>query len=189
MAILELRYIPDPVLRSEAAPVSDFNSKLDKFLDDMFETMIVARGMGLAAPQVGDSRRIAVIEASLELFKKPTITSSAGIAPEEHLHQGRLEIINPVITKGGKKVSSDEGCLSIPDYHDSVSRHYDVTITALDRHGREFTLAAEDILSFCIQHEIDHLNGILFTDHLSRLKKTLFRRWCEKHMPEAVGER
>jgi peptide deformylase len=189
MAVLPLRYIPDPVLRSDASTVSEFNSKLHKFLDDMFETMIVSRGMGLAAPQVGDSRRIAVIEASLELFERPIITSTCGIQPDEHLHQGRLEIINPVITKGGKKVSSEEGCLSIPDYHDTISRHYDVTITALDRHGREFTLVAEDVLSFCIQHEIDHLNGILFTDHLSRLKKTLFRRWCEKHMPEAVGER
>jgi peptide deformylase len=153
----------------------------------MFETMIVSRGMGLAAPQVGDTRSIAVIEASLEIFKNPVITSGSGIEPLQHLHQGRLEIINPVIKQGGKKVSSEEGCLSIPDYHDTISRHYDVTITAQDRHGREFTLAAEDILAFCIQHEIDHLNGILFTDHLSRLKKTLFRRWCEKHMPEALS--
>jgi peptide deformylase len=154
----------------------------------MYETMIISRGMGLAAPQVGVSERIAVIEASLDVFERPVITSESGVPPEEHLHKGILEIINPTILTGGKKVSSEEGCLSIPDYHDTISRHYDIKITAFDRHGRQFSLAAEDVLSFCIQHEIDHLHGVLFTDHLSRLKKTLFNRWCSKHMPEALGE-
>ncbi len=187
MAVLPLRYIPDPVLRADAAVVTEFGKRLHTFLDNMYETMIASRGMGLAAPQVGVSERIAVIEAALEVFERPQITSESGIDPEQHLHNGILEIINPTIINGGKKVSSEEGCLSIPDYHDTILRHYNVTIKAFDRHGRAFTLSAEDVLSFCIQHEIDHLHGVLFTDHLSRLKKTLFNRWCAKHMPEAVS--
>jgi peptide deformylase len=90
-------------------------------------------------------------------------------------------MINPVRIKEGKMVSSDEGCLSIPDYRDSIKRHETVTITAHDRYGNAFQCEAEALTAFCIQHEMDHLDGILFTDHLSRLKTQLFKRWCVKN--------
>jgi peptide deformylase len=116
----------------------------------------------------------------------PEIEPAAGCKPEDHLHAQRLELINPIVSDGGKIVSSEEGCLSIPDYRDSIKRHETVRVTTMDRHGRLFKLKAIGLLAFCIQHEVDHLNGVLFTDHLSRLKKQLFNRWYLKHLaPQA----
>ena len=106
-------------------------------------------------------------------------------SPEAHLHRGRLELINPeIIERSARIVSSEEGCLSIPDYRDTIKRHEGVTVQAQDRLGRLYKVAAIELLAFALQHEIDHLHGTLFVDHLSRLKKVLFRKWCAKNNVE-----
>jgi peptide deformylase len=182
MALLEIRIAPDPALRSSTKAVTSFDDALHRFLDDMFETMLANNGIGLAAPQVGVLDQVAIIDVSSEYIEKPAITTSFSIDPTEHLHKERLELINPVITGGVNKVSSDEGCLSIPEYRDSISRFETVTVEAHDRHGRPFSLKATELLAFAVQHEVDHLHGVLFTDHLSRLKKTLFKKWAQKNL-------
>jgi len=185
MPVLEIKIAPHPVLREKTSEVAVFDTKLHTLLDDMFETMLAANGIGLAAPQIGISQQIAIIDVSGDYVERPLITSGTDIAPEQHLHKERLELINPEIVNGGAKVSSEEGCLSIPDYRDSISRHESVTVKARDRHGRPFQLSATELLAFAIQHEVDHLNGILFVDHLSRLKKTFFRKWAVKNLGSA----
>ena len=180
MAILDLKIIPDPILRVTTSDVTTFDSALQTFLDDMYETMVASNGIGLAAPQVGSSRRVAIMDLSIEGLTPPTITSLSDKDPATHIHHQRLEMINAKLVSSGPSVSSDEGCLSIPDYRDSIKRFGSVTITSQDRFGNLFRVEAEELVAFCIQHEMDHLDGILFVDHLSRLKKQLFRRWCTK---------
>ena len=182
MAILPISTIPDSVLRAPTVEVDKFDSELHTFLDDMYETMVAAHGLGLAAPQVGVSKKIAIIDLTVDGIGEPEISSSAGLPPLSHTHKGRLELINPKVVHGGKKVSSDEGCLSIPDFRDSIQRHLDVKVEAWDREGRQFSVSGVELLAFALQHEIDHLNGILFTDHLSRLKKQFFIKWCNKNI-------
>lgn len=181
MAILDLKIIPDPILRVVTTDVGTFDAKLHRFLDDMYETMVSSNGIGLAAPQVGSSQRIAIMDLSLEGVPPPKITSLSDRDPATHIHNQRLEMINAKLVSSGSSVSSDEGCLSIPDYRDSIKRFETVTITSHDRHGNLFQVEAEELTAFCIQHEMDHLDGVLFVDHLSRLKKQLFRRWCTKN--------
>lgn len=168
MALLNIHVYPDPILKQPAEKVTEFGEDLGKLLDNMYQTMISAAGIGLAAPQVGISRRIAVIDVSEE-------------------RDQRLEIINPVITEVAGKIPSEEGCLSIPGYRDTIKRSEIVTITAQDRSGEQFEIKADGLLAICLQHEIDHLDGILFTDHLSRLKRELFKRWHRKQ--SAASER
>jgi peptide deformylase len=181
MAILDVKIIPDPILREKTVKVEVFDAKLHTFLDDMYETMVAAVGIGLAAPQVGSTQRVAIMDLTIEGVPYPTITSLSGKDPSSHVHQGRLELINPILVSKGAATTSDEGCLSIPDFRDSIKRPGTVVITAHDRHGHEYKVEAEDLPAFCIQHEMDHLDGILFVDHLSRLKMQLFRRWCTKN--------
>jgi len=182
MAILDVKFIPDPILRAKAKAVDSFDSKLHTLLDSMYETMIHANGLGLAAPQVAHSVQVAIIDVTLEYMPRPVITSLSGHTPESHIHEGRLEVINPEITATSPKlVSSEEGCLSIPEFRDTIKRHDMVTVRASDRHGRAFSVEAQELLAFALQHEIDHLHGVLFVDHLSRLKKVLFRKWCIKN--------
>lgn len=182
MTVLEIVTIPSEILRAPCADVTVFDAALHGFLDDMYESMVANNGIGLAAPQVAVSKRVAIVDISSDYIEQPAISSQASVPPQEHTHKQRLELINPRIISGTDKVPSDEGCLSIPDYRDSISRSYSVTVEALDRHGRPFSFEAEELLSFAVQHEIDHLNGILFTDHLSRLKKTLFKKWLIKNL-------
>jgi peptide deformylase len=182
MAVLDIKIIPDPILRSPTKEVGTFDARLHKFLEDMYETMVSAHGLGLAAPQIGEASKVAIIDLTVDEIGVPAIVSSSNCVPEEHIFKGRLELINATILEGGKKVSSDEGCLSIPEYRDSILRHNTVTASAVDRHGRKYTVQGSGLLAFAMQHEIDHLNGILFTDHLSRLKKQLFQRWCVKNI-------
>lgn len=161
MAKLEIYKYPNPVLKQVTNNVTEFNSALHKFLDDMSETMYVANGVGLAAPQVGDLRRITVIDVSDE-------------------RKNLIEFINPQITHREGATTHEEGCLSIPDYREHVDRNAIVHVSAVDRHGKAFEVQAEGLLAICLQHEIDHLDGILFIDRLSRLKKEIFRRWYKK---------
>lgn len=165
MTLLNIRIYPDPILKEEAAEVSDFDSKLSKLLDDMYDTMLAADGIGLAAPQIGISKKIAVIDISED-------------------RDQRLELINPKIVWQDGQVPSEEGCLSIPQYRDKIKRFKEIKIEAHDRKGAKFELQSDGLLAICMQHEIDHLHGILFVDHLSRLKRELFKRWSKRNLEE-----
>ena len=164
MAVLDIVFYPDPRLKEVCEPVTEFNSELHTLLDDMFDTMYEAEGIGLAAPQIGVLKQITVIDVSPDGSQK-------------------LELINPEIIDSSGNDSEEEGCLSIPGYREKVSRPATVTVRAQDRNGDEYTINAGDILSVCMQHEIDHLNGVLFIDRISRLKRELFKRWYKKNGP------
>lgn len=182
MAIREIMIAPHVALRSPTATVTEFGVTLHSFLDDMFDTMLANNGIGLAAPQVGVLDRVAIIDLSGDYMPQPEITSAVSAPPSDHVFNGRLELINPEIVQSESKVTSEEGCLSIPDYRDSIHRFNRVVVKAQDRQGRAFTASANELLAFAVQHEVDHLNGILFVDHLSRLKKSLFRKWAAKNL-------
>lgn len=161
MAILDILTFPDPRLRRKALPVERVDDDIRRLLDDMLETMYAAPGIGLAATQVNVNRRVIVIDIS-ESKDEP------------------LYLINPVILSRDGIEEMDEGCLSVPGFFESVTRAERVSIQALDRDGNPFRLDADGLLAVCIQHEIDHLDGKLFVDHLSLLKRQRIRRKLEK---------
>lgn len=185
MTILDIVLAPNPTLRSMCEPVADFSQELHHLLDAMYESMMANNGIGLAAPQIGICKQVAIIDISSDYIEQPMAVPPAMQLASEHIHKQRLELINPRIISGIKKTPSEEGCLSIPDYRDTITRFYTVTVEACDRHGRPFCFVANELLSFAVQHEVDHLGGILFVDHLSRLKTTLFRKWAIKHLGTA----
>lgn len=153
----------DPILEKPCEPVKDFGAEFQDLVDGMFETMWAAKGVGLAAPQVGVSQRLTVIDCS------------AGENEAE-----RLVLVNPeIVAKDGTQVG-EEGCLSIPGFREDVSRAMKTTVKALDRHGNPIEITGEELLSRAMQHEIDHLNGVLFLSHLSPLKRDLIRRKIKK---------
>ena len=194
MTILPIKVYPDEVLREKCAPVTEFDGDLRTLVADMFATMYDAKGIGLAASQVGILKRVAVIDIPEDdepLEHSPDTEDPArrddpaqrdeklGIAASNSdgsLDHGRYVLVNPRLSKVRGRTSSEEGCLSIPDYRDVVKRHDALTLDAFDEHGKAFQLEASGLLAICIQHECDHLDGILFVDHLSRLKRELFRQ-------------
>lgn len=145
MAIRLIVKDPDPVLREKALTVTKFNANLHKLLDDMAETMYDAPGVGLAAPQVGILKRVIVMDCGEE-------------------HGGLIELVNPEIVASSGEQIGPEGCLSIPGLQGDVKRPMNVTVRAQDRHGHEIVVEGTELLARCIMHEIDHLNGVLFTD-------------------------
>lgn len=162
MAILDILEFPDPRLRTRAKPISELGEHHRRLIDDMFETMYEAPGIGLAATQVNVHERLLVLDIS-EDRDQP------------------LVFINPEVTVLDPETGEyDEGCLSVPGFYETVSRPRRVRIEALDRDGKAFTLEAEGLLAICIQHEIDHLDGKLFVDYLSALKRTRIRKKLEK---------
>ena len=161
MAIRKILYLPDDRLRKVAKPVEVFDDQLQTLIDDMFDTMYHARGVGLAAPQIGISLRLSVID----------------IVGDK---QDQLVIINPEIVSSQGEKEYEEGCLSVPGAYDTVVRAAKVTVKALDRHGQPFEVTGEDLFAECLQHEIDHLNGKLFVDLLSPVKKLMARRKLDK---------
>lgn len=169
MARLEILHFPDPRLRRRAQPVVTVDARLLHTLDDMFETMYAAPGIGLAATQVGIPLRMAVVDVS------------------EEKNEPRV-FINPELVSQEGGCDSEEGCLSVPGYFDTVERAEKVRVRALDREGNPFELDAEGLLAICIQHEIDHLNGRLFIDYLSDLKRRRVRRQLEKARREGRSE-
>jgi len=161
--IWEVVKYPDPVLAVPGEKVTEFGPELAHFVDEMFETMYAAQGIGLAAPQIAVSKRITVIDTS---FKE---------RPED-----KLTLINPeIIEREGKQVE-EEGCLSLPEIREKVQRAAWVKVRAQDVNGQFFEVEGEELLSRALQHEIDHLHGILFIDHLSRLKRDLVKRRIKK---------
>lgn len=150
---------PDPFLKKKAAAVAVINDSVRTLVQDMVETMYHAPGVGLAAPQVGVGQRVIVID--LTVGEEP----------------GNLIVaINPVIVHAEGESYEEEGCLSVPDYAANVRRHARVVVKAFDLEGNEFTAKAEGLLAIAFQHEIDHLDGILYVDHLSTLKKGMFKK-------------
>jgi peptide deformylase len=150
MSVLDIRVLGDPVLRQATTPVVEMTDDLRRLIRDMFDTMHHARGIGLAAPQVGRTERLAVVEVD----------------------EDRLVLINPdVVTRAGK-AKGEEGCLSIPDIYADVERPDTVTVRARDESFAPFEIEATGLLARCLQHEIDHLDGKLFLDYLSVLKRT-----------------
>ena len=160
----------DPVLETEGEDVKDFGTpELRKFVDDMFESMYAAKGVGLAAPQVGVSRKITVIDISGGL------KDEEGVLPPE-----KIVLINPkIIHKEGKQIG-EEGCLSIPGFREQVRRAQKVTVRAQNVEGEWFERSGEDLLARAMQHEIDHLHGVLFISHISPLKRDLIKRKIKK---------
>ena len=166
MARLQILHYPDPRLRRRAEPVGTVDDRIRRLIDDMFETMYDAPGIGLAAPQVDVSKRVVTIDLSKD-------------------RSGQLCLVDPEIRWIGGEMEVDEGCLSVPDIFDVVKRAEMIRVTATDRDGQSREIEAEGLLAACIQHEIDHLDGRLFVDHLSRLKQRRIRKRAEKLLRRA----
>ncbi|KAA3511192.1 peptide deformylase [Agrobacterium rosae] len=157
MTIKPLIILPDPLLRQQSKPIEQVDAEITRLADDMLDTMYDAPGIGLAAIQIGVPRRMLVIDISREdEDRKPVV------------------FINPEILKVSDDVSTyEEGCLSIPDYYAEVERPASLTVGYIDRDGKKQTVEADGLLATCLQHEMDHLNGVLFIDHISRLKRDM----------------
>lgn len=156
MAILDIRVLGDPILRQRTQPVATITDEIKQLVQDMFDTMYAAEGMGLAAPQVGRSERLAIMEVD-------------GV---------RYTMINPEIVAHNGSEKKEEGCLSIPEMVGLVERPFSVTLRSLDIDGNEYELEATGLLARCIQHELDHLDGKLYIDYLSVFKrKSLLKQW------------
>ena len=157
MALLELRFEPDPILREKAKRIKTFDAKLRKLVEDMFETMNAANGVGLAAPQIGQSIRVLVAEYVPE--------------DKEDGTGFKVALCNPEIVKASEEMESDfEGCLSIPGWVGEVPRHVSIVVKAQTPEGKEMRIKAEHYYARVLQHEIDHLNGVLFTDRVVDIK-------------------
>jgi peptide deformylase len=154
---------PHPVLMQKGAPVTEFNAELEQLVEEMFDSMYAAQGIGLAAPQIGISRQITVIDVSFN--ENPA---------------DKIVLINPEIIEREGSLHEEEGCLSLPDINEKVKRAARVKVRAQNAKGEFFEIDGEDLLSRAFQHEIDHLHGVLFIDHLSRLKRDLILRRIKK---------
>ena len=161
MSILDIRVLGDPILRQETKLVAEVTDDIRRLIDDMFETMHAAKGIGLAAPQVGRSERIAVVD--VEGGKQP------------------IALVNPeIVASGTETAKSEEGCLSIPDVFGDVVRPATVVVRAQDREGKPIEIQGAELLARCMQHEIDHLHGKLFIDYLSVLKRrSALAKWSK----------
>ena len=167
MANLTILHFPDERLRTVAKPVEQVDDELRSLIDDMFETMYDAPGIGLAATQVNFHKRLVVIDVSEEKDKP-------------------LVLINPEILEKDGEEERDEGCLSVPGIYERVQRADRIKVRALDRNGETFELEADGLLAVCIQHEIDHLDGKLFVDYLSNLKRQRIRKKLEKQLRQTM---
>ena len=166
MALLSILRYPDPRLHKVAQPVQAFDARLQQTIDDMFETMYDAKGIGLAATQIDVHERLIVIDVSEERDQP-------------------LVLINPEITWASEvRVKGDEGCLSVPGIYDGVERATAVKVKALDRHGKDQTIEATELLAICIQHEMDHLMGKVFVEYLSPLKQGRIKTKLAKALRE-----
>lgn len=170
MAILEILEFPDPRLRKRAVPVERIDAALSTLIDDMFETMYAAPGIGLAATQIDVHQRILVADVSTE-------------------KNAPVVLINPEILEMDGVAVTEEGCLSVPGFFDEVRRASEIRVRFLDRHGEPREEAFDGLLAVCVQHEIDHLNGKLFVDYLSEAKRQRIRKRLEKERRQQPGRR
>jgi len=179
MSVLGVRIYGDPVLRQKAAPIAEVNDELRALISDMRETMKAYSGVGLAANQVGVAKRVLVVDVPLDDEKR-----------------AQLALVNPKITKRAGSETGEEGCLSIPGIWEDVTRARSIRLEALDEEGRAVEVEAEGYLARALQHEVDHLDGVLFVDRLSALKRQFLRKTLEAlargevpegHHPPAAG--
>lgn len=177
MAILKINTYPDAVLKQKALPVTTFDAKLAQLAQDMLETMYDAPGVGLAANQVGVLQRILVIDVDYEIDAKE---GEEDPALRQYKNKNPKVIVNPVIGKKAGSILFKEGCLSVPGFYEEVKRSKTLDLQYQDLKGQPQRLAAEGFLAVAIQHEIDHLNGLLFVDHLSPVKKSLIQGKVKK---------
>ncbi|AVI65823.1 peptide deformylase [Shewanella sp. WE21] len=161
MTLLKVLQFPDERLRTQATPITEFNAELQTQIDDMFETMYQEKGIGLAATQVDYHKQLIVMDLQDEV-ERPKV------------------FINPEIIASSGDFCNEEGCLSVPGIYAKVDRAEFVTVKALDRHGNEFIVEADELFAICIQHEMDHLKGKLFVDYLSPLKRQRIKQKLEK---------
>jgi len=161
MAIRQILHHPDSRLRTKAQTVTNFDDQLGKLIDDMFETMYAAPGIGLAASQINVHLRVIVLDVS-----------GNGQSP--------IHLVNPTLVSHHGETEMEEGCLSVPDIYETVRRAETIVVGALDRSGKALEIEAEGLLGVCIQHEIDHLDGKLFVDYLSQLKQARIRKKLAK---------
>jgi peptide deformylase len=170
--VREIVIWPDPVLKDIAAPADRVDDDIRRLLDDMAETMYAADGVGLAAPQIAVKRRVVVIDTS----------------PRQE-GQRLIHLVNPEIARHEGNTTYTEGCLSIPGEAEDVERAAKVWVRALDYHGKPFELEADGLLAIALQHEIDHLNGTLFVDHLSSLKREIIKKRMKRLKAEKAAEK
>ena len=161
--IMKIYQFPERVLREQADPVENIDEDLQKLIDDMSETMYAAPGIGLAANQVGEPRRLLIYD----------------LTPRDKGRNLRV-LVNPEIVSAEGEIVYDEACLSVIDFSAEVKRHAMVKVRGFDRHGKPVDIEAEGLMAVCLQHEIDHLNGKLFIDHISSLKRALYKRRLQK---------
>lgn len=159
MAILEIKEYGEPVLREKALPVKEITPEILNLIKDMAETMYTASGVGLAATQVGEAKRIILVDGE---------------------EDGLIVLINPMIIKSEGEVVAEEGCLSVPDIYSQVKRSLKVTIEALDENGDLIEITKENLIARALQHEIDHLNGILFVDRIGRMERQILLNKLKK---------
>ena len=167
MAVLEIKKYPEKVLKEKAAPIENIDAALEHLMDDMIETMHYSRGIGLAANQVGITKKLCVLDLGLREDKVPLIV-----------------LVNPVIAEKEGAIDAEEGCLSIPGYLTSIKRAEKVLVKGIDREGRDIEIEAEGLLARALQHEIDHLEGLLFIDRMSPIRREFFKRRYKKLLKE-----
>lgn len=172
MAIREIKKYPDEVLKNKTRRVDRIDSDLQRLIDDMLETMYAAPGVGLAANQVGVPLQLAVIDISSR--------------EEQGAKHPVVILINPEVLSQEGSIVAEEGCLSIPECYEKIKRSAKIKVRAQDRTGKTFELEADGLMAKALQHEIDHLNGILLVDRLSPLKKSIFRRKAKKMLVETA---
>jgi peptide deformylase len=167
MAVLEIKKYPEKVLKEKAAPVENIDAVLQQLMDDMIETMHYARGIGLAANQVGVTKKLCVLDLGLKEDDVPLIV-----------------LLNPVIAEKEGSIDAEEGCLSIPGYLTSIKRAEKVLVKGVNREGKDIEIEAEGLLARALQHEIDHLEGLLFIDRMSPIRREFFKRRYKKLLKE-----
>jgi peptide deformylase len=172
MAVARIRIYPDPVLQVKAAEIENIDGRVVELAGDMAETMYAAPGVGLAAPQIGISERLICVDVKHPEKERELIT-----------------LINPVIIEVEGQVVEEEGCLSVPEIRENVVRFERVLVRGLDLNERQREIEAQGLLAVALQHEIDHLDGILFIDRISRLKRGIIQRKMRKLMQEARADR
>lgn len=172
--LLEILKYPDPRLAEKSTPVDVVDDEIRTLIENMFETMYTAEGVGLAAPQVGVTKRIIVVDCGVREEGE-----ESPLPPKEP-----VAVVNPVVAAGQGSIVWEEGCLSVPGYVDEVERKAKVTVTGLDKNGEPLSIEAEGLLAVCLQHEIDHLEGVLFVDRLSRLKQSMVKKKLKKRAEE-----
>lgn len=170
MALLNIRTFPDPVLRQKASEITAFDEALTTLAQDMAETMYAAPGVGLAAPQIGVSKRFIVVD--------PNSGDPDSEGPEYYA--------NPIVVKGSGEITCEEGCLSLPDFFEDVKRHEFITLRYQDLKGETHEVELEGFHAVVLQHEIDHLEGILAIDHVSRLKRAFYTKKRKREVRDGV---